>query len=428
VKSGAAPVLDSHPVDPELQPAGTAVLELVLSSRAFERTPTLRKLLSYLWEHRDEEISEYAIATEALRRRPDFEPRLDATVRVLVSRLRQRLKEFYEENGSELSMQIVIPPGTYQIQVVQIEPQSGADLPESLRDDEELVKIEKRVLSRSIMLIQFAVIVALALSTGWLIWQLNYERSQRVQADAARIPAFWKQLLGNGKYTRIIVPTPTFFTWKGGLVARDVQVNDYTALRHSVYLDYLSRHFGKPSLAQQYVASSDALAALELSRYLEGKSMRVDVSTAAQTSLEALDRENLILAGNSHTLDAFSLILDRLHFRLDATTGGVVDLRPVLGQAADYRTVKESSSRIIAPGIIASIPGATAGTRVLILLSGSFTSAQVAYLISEAGLRELERAQSAHGNCQYFEAVVLMEINGSTELKSKLVTFRPYRP
>src|SRR5689334_15430825 len=58
-----------------------------LVSRLLEKSPAMKRLLVYLWEHRAEELNEYAIATEALDRRSDFDPRTDAAVRVQVARL-----------------------------------------------------------------------------------------------------------------------------------------------------------------------------------------------------------------------------------------------------------------------------------------------------------------------------------------------------
>src|SRR5882757_6001135 len=87
----------------------------VLESRVFEKSPALRRLLLYLWEHRAEEINEYAIATEALDRREDFDPRTDAAVRVQIARLRQKLKEFYDEEGASSQWRITIPLGSYQV-------------------------------------------------------------------------------------------------------------------------------------------------------------------------------------------------------------------------------------------------------------------------------------------------------------------------
>src|SRR5690242_16028684 len=92
----------------------------LVESRAFEKTPALRALLTYLWLHRTESISEYAIATEALGRAAGFDARTDATVRVQISRLRQRLEKFYEEEGKDLQERLVIPLGSHQMQIEHV--------------------------------------------------------------------------------------------------------------------------------------------------------------------------------------------------------------------------------------------------------------------------------------------------------------------
>src|SRR6185437_12471549 len=92
----------------------------LLESRAFEKTPALRALLTYLWQHRGESISEYAIATEALGRTPGFDARTDATVRVQISRLRQRLEKFYEDEGKDAEERVAIPLGSHQIQIEHV--------------------------------------------------------------------------------------------------------------------------------------------------------------------------------------------------------------------------------------------------------------------------------------------------------------------
>jgi hypothetical protein len=76
----------------------------------------MRTLLLYLWEHQGEPISEYAIATEALGRNADFEPKLDSTVRVQVARLRTKLKEFYEKAGTDFPLRLSLPLGRHELE------------------------------------------------------------------------------------------------------------------------------------------------------------------------------------------------------------------------------------------------------------------------------------------------------------------------
>src|ERR1700750_486042 len=82
---------------------GDVAVARMLASQQFARAETQRKLLEYLWRHRNEPISEYAIAIEALGRHTNFDPTTDASVRVHISRLRRKLKDYYVETGeSEL--------------------------------------------------------------------------------------------------------------------------------------------------------------------------------------------------------------------------------------------------------------------------------------------------------------------------------------
>ncbi len=95
-----------------------AALKAILESKGFSRVPALAKLLTYLceksFEGRVHEIKEFSIATEVYGRNESFGERRDSVVRVEVSRLRKRLRSFYETEGSHHDLRIVIPAGTYQ--------------------------------------------------------------------------------------------------------------------------------------------------------------------------------------------------------------------------------------------------------------------------------------------------------------------------
>src|SRR5215467_1400865 len=87
-----------------------SLIRHVADSDTFRTAPTMRALLLYLWEHQGEPISEYAIATEALGRNHDFDPKLDSTVRVQVARLRTKLKDFYE-SADDFPLRLTLPLG-----------------------------------------------------------------------------------------------------------------------------------------------------------------------------------------------------------------------------------------------------------------------------------------------------------------------------
>ena len=102
-----------------------AELDAVLSSGIFSRAPHQAKLLQYVCEEyfrgRADQIKEYNLATEVLNKSPDFDQSRDAIVRVEFHRLRRRLRDFYELEGSGHAVRIVIHSGQYVPQFVRAE-------------------------------------------------------------------------------------------------------------------------------------------------------------------------------------------------------------------------------------------------------------------------------------------------------------------
>lgn len=92
-------------------------LEWLLGSGALGRSHNLPRMLKFICEKHFEgqsgQITEYAIAVEALGRRSDFNPQTDTIVRVTAHQLRKRLQEIYSEPGVSRPVQIEIPAGQY---------------------------------------------------------------------------------------------------------------------------------------------------------------------------------------------------------------------------------------------------------------------------------------------------------------------------
>ena len=240
-------------------------LQRVLDSRVFEKSAALRRLLLYLWEHRSAEINEYAIATEALDRREDFDPRTDAAVRVQIARLRQKLKEFYDEEGALSVWRISIPLGSYQ---VNIDPAGNgvAELPfpAGPRQAEPEVPVETPSQTDAFWASRFWLVgaAAAALILSWfggMKWQQRRASRQEASRQVA-VPPFWQNLLKPGEAVRIVMPTPVFFTWKdkqNTLTVRDPAVNSYRDLGTSAALTDIADRLGQPILAQDYMVASD---------------------------------------------------------------------------------------------------------------------------------------------------------------------------
>src|SRR5580704_7332995 len=103
-----------------------AELEAVFASVIFNRAPGLAHMLRYVctnyFEGQSDNVKEYNIAVEALGRPADFDQKRDSIVRVEAHRLRKRLSEYYEGEGANHRIRIVLPSGQYVPQFLAAEP------------------------------------------------------------------------------------------------------------------------------------------------------------------------------------------------------------------------------------------------------------------------------------------------------------------
>jgi hypothetical protein len=94
-------------------------VDRVVASDLLHGSESLCKLLRYLAEHCIDHpgtaVKEYQIATELFKRPDDFDPRLDATVRVQTGRLRSKLAEYYAGAGTKDPWILEIPKGAYAL-------------------------------------------------------------------------------------------------------------------------------------------------------------------------------------------------------------------------------------------------------------------------------------------------------------------------
>jgi hypothetical protein len=93
-----------------------AEYESVLSSAHFAGETNSKRFLKFVCDKHFagiSHLSEYEIAVEALGRRSDFDPSQDSIVRVEAHRVRKRLREYYDQEGSSHPLRLVLPQGSY---------------------------------------------------------------------------------------------------------------------------------------------------------------------------------------------------------------------------------------------------------------------------------------------------------------------------
>jgi malectin (di-glucose binding ER protein) len=109
-------IAPEHPISKDVE-AEKAELKALVESKLFSRAPSMVQFLTFVcskyFEGNASQIKEYTIAVEAFGRSSDFQQKEDPIVRVEANRVRKRLKQYYETEGSNHQIQISIPPGQY---------------------------------------------------------------------------------------------------------------------------------------------------------------------------------------------------------------------------------------------------------------------------------------------------------------------------
>jgi Tol biopolymer transport system component len=94
----------------------------VLRSHLFARSERLSTLLLHLLEAlespRSGPVNERTIGIAVFGRLPDWDPSIDPCVRVAMGRLRARLTEYFEADGKDDLVQIILAKGTYLPQII----------------------------------------------------------------------------------------------------------------------------------------------------------------------------------------------------------------------------------------------------------------------------------------------------------------------
>jgi hypothetical protein len=183
-----------------------AELANVLSAEMFKRSPKLSRLLTYVCEKyfngEGNELKEYSIAVDVLGRDTEFDPQLDAVVRVDTHHLRKRLKQYYAGEGSSHEVQIVIPTGQYAPKFMprpKSDPPLATEPPEGELGEEALVGVvengeerttaedreEEKPKAPSPLWLRLAIGLAVVAVVVALLW-MTIGRSHQTDTDSAR--------------------------------------------------------------------------------------------------------------------------------------------------------------------------------------------------------------------------------------------------
>lgn len=174
-------------------------VERIVGSELLHGSESLCKLLRYLAEHCIDHpgtgIKEYEIATELFKRSANFDPRIDATVRVQTGRLRSKLTEYYAGQGAKDHWIIEIPKGAYALtfyaRPAALPPEDALRTLASAQEASQMAELKRARSSKpwliSVLVLSAAVVVLVVALVVVSLARVGGRTAAR--ADSAEIPA-----------------------------------------------------------------------------------------------------------------------------------------------------------------------------------------------------------------------------------------------
>jgi adenylate cyclase len=148
-----------------------AALDKVLASQLFAGSARYTRFLRFAVEEtlqsRGGSLKEHVLAVKVFDRKETFNPQEDPIVRVEASRLRARLKKYYETEGRDDAIAVEFPKGTYA-PVFQYRPVHLTDYePQSIA--EQMRALVRTHGARPILAVLFT-LLATGVVAGWMFW------------------------------------------------------------------------------------------------------------------------------------------------------------------------------------------------------------------------------------------------------------------
>ena len=429
------------------------VRRIVLSS-SFAKSPRLSHFLRYVCteaeEGRQGGISEQRIGSAVFGRQPDYDSAVDSIVRSHASRLRHRLREYFESEGLHEPVILSIPKGSYVPRFELrgqarrfAETETGLPVSDPGPEDVGAARSPSPLgreadtapgtglplpSARNARLWQFAfalstaVACLLGIALAMHLWGPQHHRHH----------LFWSAFLDPRHSHTVLVESDS------GLVMLQHFTHHPVSLASYISDDYLrdtSSADAKPEVVarlgvRRYTPAVDGAIYEKISRLLPDAQESISVHYARDLRLDDLKQGNAILLGTHESDPWVELFESSMNFTfrndLAAGTTSMTNRHPLAGEPASFPMLNNDPNHTVY-GLVAYLPNLTHTGHVLIVEGETMAGTQTAseFLLNDAHLLPfLTSIQNKDGSIPHFEVLIRSSSLGGESSKIERVAFR----
>jgi hypothetical protein len=389
------------------------LVERIAASQYFVSSTRLKDFLLYVagcaLKGTTEEVTEHFIGVKVFNRAPGYNSAEDSIVRTHARLLRQKLAEYFQNEGSQEEVVIEIPKGHY-LPVFHSRVKSASTAPVTPAVSNGIAEPQNLVDQRH---------ETTARSRRRLIWEITALAFGICIAGGAWAGMHWRQTGSSSPVDHFWGP---FWSGDPPLVIfsnAPFVGNQFTGMRYAPSktdpdsADYVDGYTGVGEVSGVY----------DLTRLFDSHHVVFTLKRSLLVTWDEARQKNLIFIGSVRENPALRVVPDDMDFVITSNGDPAIENRhPRPGEPTTFSSPEHPLTEDYA--IVALIPGLEPGRKVL-LLSGlrTFgTEAAVEFACQQANIEQLMHfASGPSGTVRPFEAVIKTTVGGDVPLESKLV-------
>jgi hypothetical protein len=464
----------------------------IIHSNALRNSLTLQNLLQFLvtrtTDGNPDGLKEYTIGVEAFGRKPDFDPKTDTIVRVQTHRLRQKLKEYYQEEGIADPILVEIPKGhycpTFRLRTDPSEPSAENDelidleaIPASLQaqtsEPAAAGAIQQPVpapLRHSLLrILGITTLVVLGAVAGFFVGRARTQMeggnsastaSPQALASSGPVRAFWASVLNNDPSPIIAYPNAVFLLDDSNDLFRFRQgASDNRGARVEAHLAH--QYASNPALVASagplyyedgYTGTGELESVAMLTELFAEMGLKPTIKTSRNITPEDLRQHTVILLGSPFQNIAVAQLMAAGDFAFqnpdahrEQWRAQILNAHPEANESAAYHTERVPDTQVLKMdySLISIQPGVVEGRNIAVIggLDTKGTEGATRFITSRSGVESLSTAlaakkltlpgagSSSKNPMPWFQALVLVHLEkGDQVLSTELASVHPFPP
>lgn len=458
-------------------------LARVIQSKYFSHAPKKQKFVQlicdYYLQGRTAELNEYLIGYEVFEKGTGYNPSTDPVVRVGAHDVRKKLELYYQNEGAEDAVRLMIPLGTYMpvfMRAADPAPPAAAVVPQPELEIERndtptlgneallappssakllplvatsfIAQAERRVVrsAKTFLLMAGVAILLLVVVIGWLISQ-NRTLQQRIStsvpraADQALTKGIWAAFVTNHVSTLLVLSNPVVFRTVNGadpevLAKKGINLTSEQAnLLSNISNDRLPLRPNQPMQLipafNMYTGIGEAIGVYRLQGLLQSLGEASLLKQSRNVGADDLKDHDAILLGSVYANQWAKPLSIKENFVYTSRTS-IENLAPREGEQREYVSLFDQRTGALLEdyALVTVVPGVS-GTTTVMSLSGIYsegTQAASEYVTDPTHLAELNQKLieiAGKGTMpRYFQALLKVRVENSFPTQITLLTIR----